>query len=58
MMTILNLFSKYGDRKTQILLFEKNNTFNKGQDFAKKEKHWSYVGHETQFSESTNTICL
>jgi hypothetical protein len=37
MVTILNLFSKYDDRKTQISLFEKkNNNFNKGQDFAKK----------------------
>jgi hypothetical protein len=33
--------------KPKYYFLKKNNNFNKGQDFAKKEKHWSYVGHET-----------
>jgi hypothetical protein len=38
MVTILSLFFKYGDRKTQILLFGKKiKKINKGQDFAKKK---------------------
>jgi hypothetical protein len=59
MVTILNLFSKYGDRKTQILLFEKKiKKFNKGQDFARKKNIDPMLAMKLNFQNLQNTICL